>query len=90
MLTDTFNDMATQLKRTPRQVENERNKLDTLFLHMTDGVVAFSHEGTIIHANPAARELLRMPIDESTTYDVLFGDIAPIDQVLEAPDRLEE
>ena len=90
VLTDTFNDMATQLKQTLRQVENERNKLDTLFLHMTDGVVAFSHEGTIIHANPAARELLRMPIDESTTYDVLFGDIAPIDQVLEAPDRLEE
>lgn len=89
VLTDTFNDMATQLKQTLRQVENERNKLDTLFLHMTDGVVAFSHQGAIIHANPAARELLRMPIDESTTYDVLFGDIAPFEQVLEAPDRLE-
>ena len=45
VLTDTFNDMAGQLQDTLRQVENERNKLDTLFLHMTDGVVAFSREG---------------------------------------------
>lgn len=89
VLTDTFNDMAKQLKQTLRQVENERNKLDTLFLHMTDGVVAFSHAGGIIHANPAARELLCAPVDENTTYEALFGDIAPIDQVLEAPDRLE-
>ena len=40
VLTDTFNDMARQLRDTLRQVEHERNKLDTLFLHMTDGVVA--------------------------------------------------
>ena len=32
VLTDTFNDMAGQLQDTLRQVENERNKLDTLFL----------------------------------------------------------
>ena len=89
VLTDTFNDMAKQLKQTLRQVENERNKLDTLFLHMTDGVVAFSRTGEIIHANPAARELLCAPIDEHTTYDALFGDVAPIAQVMEAPDHLE-
>ena len=29
------------LQATLAAVENERNKLDTLFLHMTDGVVAF-------------------------------------------------
>ena len=90
VLTDTFNDMATQLKRTLRQVENERNKLDTLFLHMTDGVVAFSQQGAVIHANPAARQLLSARIDEETTYDALFGDVAAIEQVLEASDHLEQ
>lgn len=35
VLTNTFNDMARQLEDTIQQVENERNKLDTLFLHMT-------------------------------------------------------
>jgi len=89
VLTDTFNDMAKQLKKTLRQVENERNKLDTLFLHMTDGVVAFSQQGKIIHANPAARELLCARIDEDTTYDSLFGDVASLTQVLETSDHLE-
>jgi len=89
VLTDTFNDMAKQLKKTLRQVENERNKLDTLFLHMTDGVVAFSQQGKMIHANPAARELLCARIDEDTTYDSLFGDVASLTQVLETSDHLE-
>ena len=39
------NAQAGQLQDTLRQVENERNKLDTLFLHMTDGVVAFGRDG---------------------------------------------
>jgi len=89
VLTDTFNDMAKQLKKTLRQVENERNKLDTLFLHMTDGVVAFSQQGNMIHANPAAQELLCTKIDETTTYDSLFGEIASLQQVLETTDHLE-
>ena len=89
VLTDTFNDMAGQLQDTLRQVENERNKLDTLFLHMTDGVVAFSRKGQVIHSNPAAAQMLRQPIGPDTTYGELFGDVAPLDQVLAAPDHLE-
>ena len=89
VLTNTFNDMAGQLEDTLRQVENERNKLDTLFLHMTDGVVAFSRQGSVIHCNPAAQEMLRCTVDESTRYHDLFGDIAPLDSVLTAPDYLE-
>jgi len=89
VLTDTFNDMAKQLKKTLRQVENERNKLDTLFLHMTDGVVAFSQQGKMIHTNPAAQELLCTRIDENTTYESLFGDVASLAQVLEITDHLE-
>ena len=89
VLTNTFNDMAGQLEDTLRQVENERNKLDTLFLHMTDGVVAFSREGNVIHCNPAAQEMLHCTVDENTHYHDLFGDIAPLDSVLTAPDYLE-
>ena len=89
VLTDTFNSMAGQLQDTLRQVENERNKLDTLFLHMTDGVVAFSREGTVIHSNPAAARMLRQNIGEDSSYEQIFGDIAPLEQVLQAPDYLE-
>ncbi len=89
VLTDTFNDMAGQLQDTLRQVENERNKLDTLFLHMTDGVAAFSREGLLIHSNPAAGRMLRRRLGAETTYRELFGPIAPLAQVLDAPDHLE-
>lgn len=90
VLTDTFNDMAGQLQDTLRQVENERNKLDTLFLHMTDGVVAFSRNGEVIHSNPAAEEMLGRTITAEATYKELFGDLLSLEQVLQAPDYLEE
>ncbi len=89
VLTDAFNDMARQLRDTLRQVENERNKLDTLFLHMTDGVVAFSGDGHLIHSNPAAAAMLGRSIGPDTTYDQLFGEVAPLEQALAAPDYLQ-
>ena len=90
VLTDTFNDMAGQLQDTLRQVENERNKLDTLFLHMTDGVVAFSREGRVIHSNPAAARMLRQAIGPDSTYESLFDGGASLAQVLDTEDHLEE
>ena len=85
VLTSTFNDMARQLQSTIQEVENERNKLDTLFLHMTDGVVAFSQRGEIIQSNPAAEEMLgrKLPIGGEVSYASLFGDMASLKEVLE-------
>ncbi|MEG0597048.1 MAG: ATP-binding protein [Oscillospiraceae bacterium] len=91
ILTTNFNSMARQLRDTIEQVENERNKLGTLFLHMTDGVVAFNRSGAVIHSNPAAEEMLARTIDGSTHYDDLFSDIASLYEVLsvEQPGYLE-
>ncbi len=89
VLTDTFNDMARQLRDTLRQVENERNKLDTLFLHMTDGVVAFDRDGQVIHFNPAAEEMLGRAIGPETSYQELFGNQPPLAEAMAAPDHLE-
>ena len=41
-LTRSFNYMAHRLKNTVGEVQGERDKLNTLFLHMTDGVAAFT------------------------------------------------
>lgn len=83
VLTDNFNHMARQLQDTIREVETERNKLDTLFLHMKDGVVAFSRSGAVIHKNPAAEKMLGTEIGPSVTYDGLFRTAAPpLDRVL--------
>ncbi len=73
-LTETFNDMATALKSTLARVERERNKLDTMFLYMTDGVTAFSHDGSIIHFNPAAEEMLGFDKEKTTKYEQVFGE----------------
>ncbi|MGM9606853.1 MAG: ATP-binding protein [Oscillospiraceae bacterium] len=85
ILTSAFNDMARQLKDTLDAVENERNKLSTLFLHMTDGVAAFARDGQLIHSNPAAERMLQTRLDADTRYDPLFGDIAPLFEVMSAP-----
>ena len=45
VLARNFNHMAKVLEDTISEAENERNKLSTLFLHMTDGVIAFSVSG---------------------------------------------
>ena len=84
VLTTSFNAMASQLQRTLREVESERTKLSTLFLHMTDGVVAFDRNGAVIHSNPAAEEMLDMaiPVGGSVTYQDLFEDIAPLEKIL--------
>ena len=84
VLTDTFNEMSGQLQATLMQVEQERTKLSTLFLHMTDGVVAFDQDGEVIHSNPAAEEMMGIPIPIGgyIRFEDLFGEVASLDSVL--------
>jgi len=91
VLTSTFNDMARVLEETLGEIENERSKLDTLFLHMTDGVVAFSPEGRVIHKNPAAEQMLDVAIDENATYEELMGEDCAFGDILalRSPDTIE-
>ncbi|MBO4915296.1 MAG: HAMP domain-containing protein [Oscillospiraceae bacterium] len=81
VLTTTFNDMARVMHDTIDAVENERSKLDALFLHMTDGVVAYDGSGALIHCNPAAVAMLdRAP--EDCVYSELFEPICPFERVM--------
>ena len=82
VLTRNFNHMSRVLQNTLSEVENERNKLSTLFLHMTDGVVAFSPEGTVIHFNPAAVQMLARNLDLTVRFEDIFGEEAQLSEVL--------
>ena len=82
VLTGTFNEMASVLQQTLAAVENERTKLDTLFLHMTDGVVAFDRAGRLIHRNPSAVAMLGQSLGEDCRYDQLFGSLYSMEQIL--------
>ena len=81
ILTATFNDMASVLQETLEAVENERNKLDTLFLHMSDGVVSFAGDGSILTSNPAASRMLEREVS-FYDYDALFGQQFPFQKVM--------
>ncbi|MDD3164904.1 MAG: ATP-binding protein [Oscillospiraceae bacterium] len=85
VLTRNFNSMSMVLKSTLAEVENERNKLSTLFLHMTDGVVAFNSDGGVIHFNPAAVKMLCRTIDPAVKFDELFGATANFSALLALP-----
>ena len=91
-LTQNFNYMSQVLRDTLSEAENERNKLSTLFLHMTDGVVAFDAEGRVIHSNPAASQMLGRTIDPAACrFEELFGQEADLRFVLalQSPEFLE-
>jgi len=75
ILSDTFDEMSVQLETTLRQVEEERNKLDTLFQHMADGMVAFDSEGMLLQYNAAAEEMLNRHLEETLRYTDIFPEV---------------
>ena len=75
ILSDTFDEMSVQLETTLRQVEEERNKLDTLFQHMADGMVAFDSDGLLLQYNAAAEEMLNRKLEEKLRYTDVFPEV---------------
>ncbi|MBQ1935457.1 MAG: HAMP domain-containing protein [Clostridia bacterium] len=71
-LSQTFDEMAEQLQSTIHQVEDEKNKMETILRHMTDGVMAFNDRGEIILLNPVAKRLLHLR-DNNKLFDELFA-----------------
>lgn len=71
-LTHTFNEMANVLESTLAEVNGERNKLNTLFIYMAEGLVAFGKNGRILHMNPAAQRMLGLEFDPELTYAQVF------------------
>lgn len=55
-----------------KEVSMQKKQVETMLLHMTDGILAFDIDGNISLTNPAATRLLRiMPEDDS--FDKIFG-----------------
>jgi two-component system sensor histidine kinase VicK len=73
-LTGMFNYLSDRLKTTLDEIENEKNKLDTILTNMTDGIIAVSTNGAIVHTNPAIYSMLN--ITEKDLEQKCFDDIA--------------
>ncbi len=74
-LSITFNNMARELKETLSAIEGEKNKLETILLFMTDGVMAFDSEGGVLHINQAAKKMLSIEDSETIQFDTFFNEI---------------
>ncbi len=70
-LVESFNLMIGQIKNNLSEISNEKNKLEAILLHLSDGVLAFNTSGELIHANPAAKRLLE--ISEETKFEDIFN-----------------
>ena len=70
-LVESFNLMIGQIKNNLSEISNEKNKLEAILLHLSDGVLAFNTSGELIHANPAAKRLLE--IGEETKFEDIFN-----------------
>ena len=60
-LEKAFNYMAVNLKNTLAEISSEKNKIETILNHMTDGIIAYDMQGNVIHINSKARKLFDDP-----------------------------
>ena len=70
-LENAFNMMTNQLKQKLSEVNRQKKQIETILLHMTDGIIAFDMEGRIIHINPAAKILLKLD-EEDDNFEKIF------------------
>ena len=70
-LENVFGIMTTELKEKLSEVSTQKNQIETILLHMTDGIIAFNMQGEIILINPAAKKFLAIR-PEDNTFDDIF------------------
>ncbi|OON99730.1 MAG: hypothetical protein ATN35_11160 [Epulopiscium sp. Nele67-Bin004] len=57
-LTQSFNFMAFELRRSMLDMSSEKNKLGRILENLADGVMAFNRQGVLIHANSVCYDML--------------------------------
>lgn len=74
-LTKTFNTMASELAATLSEIAKEKTKVETILRYMTDAVIAFYRDGSVMHINPAAEEMLPGAVNGDITFNKFFKDL---------------
>ncbi len=62
--------MTTELKEKLSEVSTQKNQIETILLHMTDGIIAFNMQGEIILINPAAKKSLSIRPEDNNFEDI--------------------
>jgi two-component system sensor histidine kinase VicK len=91
-LADTINDLSYKVKDAQETTESERQRLDSVLRHMTDGVLATDRRGKIIIINSRAMDLLSISQDKAIGQSIMkvlkLGDKFTFRQLLETQDEL--
>ena len=69
-LENIFGMMTRELKEKLSEVSTQKNQIETILLHMTDGIIAFNRKGEIILINPAAKKFLSIRPEDNTFEDI--------------------
>lgn len=69
-LVSAFDNMNNELKENLNEATRQKKQMETILLHMTDGIIAFNIEGNVIHINPAAKTFLN--VDNENTFNEIF------------------
>ena len=70
-LIKAFNIMTSELQGNLNEATRQKKQIETILLHMTDGIIAFNMEGEILHINQAATRLLQL-LKEDNNFDKIF------------------
>jgi len=91
-LADTFNQLGERIAETQEAMESERNRLNSVLSHMTDGVVATDRRGKVIIINEMALSLLNVEKENAVGRSILaLFDIEEeytLRKLLENPDEI--
>ena len=71
-LVNAFTLMTNELKQNINEIERQKKQIETILLHMTEGVIAFNMEGKIIHINTAAMNLLKLE-QKDNSFEKIFN-----------------
>jgi len=71
-LANAFSIMTSELKENLNEVTRQKKQMETILLHMTDGIIAFNMEGKIILINPAAIKMLEL-LESDNSFEKIFG-----------------
>lgn len=70
-LAETFNKLSDRIEDAQDTMEAERNRLDSVLTHMTDGVIATDRRGKVITINEMALSLLNTTSEQAIGQSIL-------------------
>ena len=69
---NAFNMVTEELKENLNEMTRQKKQIETMILHMTDGIIAFNMQGEVILVNPAATRFLRL-LPQDKDFNTIFN-----------------